>query len=63
MLVELVRRLTASVVIFYLEGIVHLLLGNNTAHVIVTAQANQCALALRLNEESVGNVTSTNDAS
>ncbi|KAL1409699.1 hypothetical protein Q8F55_003695 [Vanrija albida] len=40
------------VVIFYLEGIVHLLLGNNTAHVIVTAQANQCALALRLNEES-----------
>lgn len=40
------------VVIFYLEGIVHLLLGNNTAHVVVTAQANQCALALRLNEES-----------
>lgn len=40
------------VVIFYLEGIVHLVLGNNTAHVIVTAQANQCALALRLNEES-----------
>lgn len=35
------------------EGIVHLLLGNNTAHVISTAQANQCALALRLNEESV----------
>ncbi|GMK59474.1 hypothetical protein CspeluHIS016_0800800 [Cutaneotrichosporon spelunceum] len=40
------------VVIFYLEGIVHLILGNNTAHVVVTAQANQCALALRLNEES-----------
>lgn len=39
-------------VIFYLEGIVHLILGNNTAHVIVTAQANQCALALRLNEEA-----------
>lgn len=35
------------------EGIVHLLLGNNTAHVISTAQANQLALALRLNEESV----------
>jgi len=32
---------------------VHLLLGNNTAHVISTAQANQLALALRLNEESV----------
>jgi hypothetical protein len=43
---------TEFVVIFYLEGIVHLILGNNTAHVIVTAQANQCALALRLNEES-----------
>jgi hypothetical protein len=39
-------------VVFYLEGIVHLLLGNNTAHVVVTAQANQCALALRLNEEA-----------
>lgn len=47
-----------SVVIFYLEGIVHLLLGNNTAHVISTAQANQCALALRLNEESVSYYTS-----
>ncbi|WWC90020.1 uncharacterized protein L201_004950 [Kwoniella dendrophila CBS 6074] len=34
------------------EGIVHLFLGNNTAHVVVTAQANQLALALRLNEES-----------
>ncbi|OCF71847.1 hypothetical protein I204_07107 [Kwoniella mangroviensis CBS 8886] len=34
------------------EGIVHLFLGNNTAHVVVTAQANQMALALRLNEES-----------
>ncbi|WVW83068.1 hypothetical protein I302_105085 [Kwoniella bestiolae CBS 10118] len=33
-------------------GIVHLVLGNNTAHVVVTAQANQLALALRLNEES-----------
>lgn len=44
--------LTHAVVIFYLEGIVHLLMGNNTAHVVVTAQANQCALALRLNEES-----------
>ncbi|KAL7423959.1 hypothetical protein Q5752_001544 [Cryptotrichosporon argae] len=40
------------VVICYLEGIVHLLLGNNTAHVMATAQANQCALAMRLNEES-----------
>ncbi|ORY23040.1 fungal-specific transcription factor domain-domain-containing protein [Naematelia encephala] len=40
------------IVISYLEGIVHLLLGNNTAHVIATAQANQLALALRLNEES-----------
>ncbi|WVQ70063.1 uncharacterized protein L199_008287 [Kwoniella botswanensis] len=35
------------------EGIVHLFLGNNTAHVVVTAQANQMALALRLNEESM----------
>jgi hypothetical protein len=41
------------IVISYLEGIVHLLLGNNTAHVIATAQANQLALALRLNEETV----------
>ncbi|ORX39881.1 fungal-specific transcription factor domain-domain-containing protein [Kockovaella imperatae] len=44
--------LSTYVVICYLEGIVHLLLGNNTAHVICTAQANQLALALRLNEES-----------
>ncbi len=35
------------------EGIAHLLLGNNTAHVTATAQANQLALALRLNEEAV----------
>lgn len=41
------------VVICYLEGIAHLFLGNNTAHVIATAQANQLALALRLNEETV----------
>jgi hypothetical protein len=41
------------VVISYLEGIVHLLLGNNTAHVICTANANQLALTMRLNEESV----------
>nr|XP_019013539.1 uncharacterized protein I206_01609 [Kwoniella pini CBS 10737]OCF52320.1 hypothetical protein I206_01609 [Kwoniella pini CBS 10737] len=34
------------------EGIVYLFLGNNTAHVVATAQANQLALALRLNEES-----------
>lgn len=40
-------------VISYLEGIVHLLLGNNTAHVICTANANQLALTMRLNEESV----------
>jgi hypothetical protein len=45
--------LSSYVVICYLEGIVHLLLGNNTAHVIATAQANQLALAMRLNEESV----------
>lgn len=32
----------------------HLLLGNNTAHVIATATANQLALTMRLNEESVG---------
>lgn len=31
----------------------HLILGNNTAHVISTANANQLALAMRLNEESV----------
>lgn len=30
------------------------MLGNNTAHVISTATANQLALAMRLNEESVG---------
>lgn len=42
-----------TVVIAYLEGIVHLLLGNNTAHVICTANANQLALAMRLNEEAV----------
>jgi hypothetical protein len=36
------------------EGIVHLLLGNNTAHVLATATANQLALTMRLNEESVG---------
>lgn len=41
------------IVICYLEGIVHLLLGNNTAHVVCTATANQMALALRLNEEAV----------
>ena len=34
------------------EGIVHLFFGNNTAHVVCTAQANQLALAMRLNEES-----------
>nr|XP_018263829.1 uncharacterized protein I303_03702 [Kwoniella dejecticola CBS 10117]OBR85987.1 hypothetical protein I303_03702 [Kwoniella dejecticola CBS 10117] len=34
------------------EGIVYLFLGNNTAHVVATAQSNQLALALRLNEES-----------
>jgi hypothetical protein len=34
------------------EGIVHLLLGNNTAHVLATAMANQLALTMRLNEES-----------
>lgn len=39
--------------ISYLEGIVHLLLGNNTAHVMCTANANQLALAMRLNEEAV----------
>ena len=44
--------LSTYIVISYLEGIVHLLLGNNTAHVICTAQSNQLALALRLNEES-----------
>jgi hypothetical protein len=38
----------------YSEGIVHLLLGNNTAHVLATATANQLALTMRLNEESVG---------
>ncbi|RXK39530.1 hypothetical protein M231_03199 [Tremella mesenterica] len=43
---------SSFVVISYLEGIVHLLLGNNTAHVVATAQANQLALAMRLNEES-----------
>jgi len=42
---------SSFIVIAYLEGIVHLLLGNNTAHVIATAQANQLALAMRLNEE------------
>lgn len=31
----------------------HLLLGNNTAHVVSTATANQLALAMRLNEETV----------
>ncbi|WVQ98747.1 hypothetical protein IAU59_005878 [Kwoniella sp. CBS 9459] len=35
------------------EGIVHLFLGNNTAHVITTAQANQLALAMRINEETI----------
>ena len=45
--------LMQTVVISYLEGIVHLLLGNNTAHVICTANANQLALTMRLNEESV----------
>ncbi|WVQ78291.1 hypothetical protein IAT38_000376 [Cryptococcus sp. DSM 104549] len=40
------------VVICYLEGIVHLFMGNNTAHVVTTAQANQLALAMRLNEEA-----------
>lgn len=43
--------LSSYIVICYLEGIAHLFLGNNTAHVIATAQANQLALALRLNEE------------
>ncbi|WWC69447.1 uncharacterized protein I206_103386 [Kwoniella pini CBS 10737] len=43
---------SSMVVISYLEGIVYLFLGNNTAHVVATAQANQLALALRLNEES-----------
>jgi hypothetical protein len=37
------------------------LLGNNTAHVISTATANQLALAMRLNEESVGPAFSTGD--
>ncbi|ODN98524.1 hypothetical protein L198_03770 [Cryptococcus wingfieldii CBS 7118] len=40
------------VVISYLESIVHLFLGNDTAHVTTTAQANQLALALRMNDES-----------
>lgn len=40
--------------LIFSEGIVHLLLGNNTAHVIATATANQLALTMRLNEESVG---------
>ncbi|KAK4684597.1 hypothetical protein P7C73_g5576, partial [Tremellales sp. Uapishka_1] len=35
------------------EGIVWLVLGLNTAHVIVNAQAMQFAMALRLNEESL----------
>lgn len=43
---------SAFVVISYLEGIVHLLLGNNLAHVEATGRANQLALAMRLNEES-----------
>ncbi|WWC61108.1 uncharacterized protein I303_103686 [Kwoniella dejecticola CBS 10117] len=43
---------SSMVVISYLEGIVYLFLGNNTAHVVATAQSNQLALALRLNEES-----------
>jgi hypothetical protein len=47
------RSADSVVVIAYLEGIVHLLLGNNTAHVICTANANQLALTMRLNEESV----------
>ncbi|WRT67149.1 uncharacterized protein IL334_004115 [Kwoniella shivajii] len=42
----------ALTVIASTEGIVHLFLGNNTAHIITTAQANQLALALRLDEES-----------
>ncbi|ODO10748.1 hypothetical protein I350_01345 [Cryptococcus amylolentus CBS 6273] len=36
----------------YLESIVHLFLGNDTAHVTTIAQANQLALALRMNDES-----------
>jgi hypothetical protein len=40
------------------EGIVHLLLGNNTAHVLATAMANQLALTMRLNEESVSQLSS-----
>lgn len=49
---EVVPVQSDFIVIAYLEGIVHLLLGNNTAHVTATAQANQLALAMRLNEES-----------
>jgi hypothetical protein len=44
--------MSTYIVICYLEGIAHLFLGNNTAHVVATAQANQLALALRLNEET-----------
>ncbi|WVQ71704.1 hypothetical protein IAR50_001245 [Cryptococcus sp. DSM 104548] len=39
------------VVIAYLESIVHLFLGNNTAQVTATAQANQLALALHMHKE------------
>ncbi|KAK8869795.1 hypothetical protein IAR55_000363 [Kwoniella newhampshirensis] len=51
------------------EGIVHLFLGNDTAHVVTTAQANQLALSLRLNEAAgnaetslLGKWTSTGEA-
>jgi hypothetical protein len=41
------------VIISYLEAIVHLVLGNNTAHVMCIGMATQLALAMRLNEEAV----------
>jgi hypothetical protein len=43
------------------EGIVHLLLGNNTAHVLATAMANQLALTMRLNEESASDIASRHE--
>lgn len=44
------------VIISYLEGIVHLFLGNNTAHIMCNGMATQLALAMRLNEEAVRNL-------
>ena len=51
-----------TVVISYLEAIVHLLLGNNTAHVMAVATANHLALSMRLNEESVSECSFTDIA-